>query len=83
MFYESKKTSLLILGITALVCSRALFFFFNDPEGPNLLVVIGTALVIYFVSLAAYVLNSSSLKKLLLAISIQILLAIGLYFSLS
>ncbi len=37
---NSKKTSLLILGTTSVVCSRVMFSFFNDPEGPNLLVVI-------------------------------------------
>lgn len=40
-----------ILIITALFCSKVLFFFFNDREGPNLLMVIVTACVIYFLSL--------------------------------
>lgn len=80
MLPQPKKTSLLALGVTAVICSRALFSFFNDPEGPNLLVVLGTAALIYFLSLTAYVCNASPLKKFFLAILIQILLIIGLYF---
>jgi hypothetical protein len=62
-----------------------LFLFFNDPEGPNLLVVIVMAAVLYFLSLTVYLFKPSAagLKRLLLAISIQILLATGLYFFLS
>ena len=82
MYFESKKISLLILGITAIVCSRVMFLFFNDPEGPNLLVVMGTAVMVYFLSLAAYLSNFSGPKKLLLAIFIQIIIVAGLYFCL-
>ncbi len=84
MYFKSKKTPLLILGITAIVCSRALFSFFNDPEGPNLLVVTVMALIIYCVSLPVYLYSSSSVgfKRLLLAIFIQLLLVIVLYFCL-
>ena len=85
MSFSSKKISLLILGITAIVCSRALFLFFNDPEGPNLLIVMGMAAIVYVVSLAVYVLGPSNagLKKLLLAICIQIIVVTGLYFLLN
>jgi len=85
MYFKSKKISLLVLGITALICSRALFFFFDDPEGPNLLIVTVMALILYFVSLTVYRFNLSltGLKKLLLAICIQVLLAGGLYVCLS
>lgn len=51
MNFKSKKTSLLILGIASIVCSRAMFFFFNDPEGPNLLVVTGAAAIIFLLLL--------------------------------
>jgi hypothetical protein len=78
MYFKSKKTSLLILGITAIACSRLLFFIFNDPEGPNLLVVIGMAAIIYFLSLAGYLRNFSDRKKFLSAIFIQILIVTGL-----
>ncbi len=85
MNLKSKKTSLVILGITALVCSRILFSLFNDPEGPNLLVVIGMALILYFLSLVIYVRNFSvtDSKKLFLAILIQVLLVTGFYFCLN
>lgn len=56
MQLKSKKTSLVILGIVSIVCSRIIFLFINDPEGPNLLVVIGLAVILYFVFLAIYML---------------------------
>ena len=73
----------MILATTAIVCSRILFFFFNDPEGPNLLIVVGLALVVFFLSYSAYVFIPSRMygvKRLLTAISFQMLLYIGLYF---
>jgi hypothetical protein len=83
MNFQSKKISLVILGATAILCSRTLFFFFNDPEGPNLLIVGGLAIAIYFLSFAAYVFVPSKmqgLKKLSVALCVQILSVIGLYF---
>ncbi len=59
MHFKSKKASLLILGVVSLVCSRLVFWFINDPEGPNLVVVIGLAAVIYFVFLGVHYLLSS------------------------
>ena len=82
MYFTSKKTSLIILGITALVCSRVMFAFFNDPEGPNLLIVLVTAAIVYFLSLVAYRLNIPASKKLLVAIIIQIIIVTGFYFCL-
>jgi hypothetical protein len=81
MFFNSKKTSLLLLGITALVCSRALFFLFNDPEGPNLLVVTVLALILYIASCIVwrFVPATTASKKLLLAICTQIIIVTGLY----
>ncbi|MES2213951.1 MAG: hypothetical protein V4465_00965 [Patescibacteria group bacterium] len=83
----SKKTSFLVLVITALLCSRAMFVFFNDPEGPNLLIVTVMAAILYAVSLAAYTLSSSkitdNLKKLLLSVAVQILVASIFYLFLS
>jgi hypothetical protein len=78
MHLKSKKTSLIILAITALMLSRLMFVFFNDPEGPNLLVVTVAAAIVYFLSLIAYVYNLSESKKLLLAIFIQIVVVTGL-----
>ena len=84
MYFKSKKISLLILAVTAIVCSRILFVFFNDPEGPNLLVVTGMSLVVYCLSVAVYLLYPSTsftgLKRLLAIIFIQILIVTGLYF---
>ena len=76
------KTYLLILGITAIVCSRSLFFFFDDPEGPNLLVVAVVAAVLYGVSLTPYVLGLSEAysKRFWFAVLIQVIGAIVLYF---
>lgn len=85
MYYISKKTSLLILAITSLVCSRTLFFFFNDPEGPNLLVVTIMAAIIYALSLAVYFFKkfpTTGLKRLLLTVLIQIVIVVGFYFGL-
>ncbi len=81
-----RKVPLVILGVTALLCSRAMFAFFNDPEGPNLLIVVVMAGIIYSVSAAAYFYTPKTiigLKKLLLAIFIQIVLVGGLSFCLN
>lgn len=83
MHFNSKKISLLTLAITSLVLSRAMFFFFNDPEGPNLLIVTGMAVIVYFLSLGACSFNVSGVKRILLAIVVQILIVIGFYFCLS
>lgn len=81
MQLKSKKTSLLLLGITALVCSRTLFFLFHDPEGPNLLVVTVLALILYVASFIVwrFIPVSTAIKKLLLAICTQVLIVTGLY----
>jgi hypothetical protein len=77
-----KKASFIVMGVTALVCSRTIFFFINDPEGPNLLVVVVMAAVLYVISLAPYFYLSSTAeaKKALLAVFTQVVVAIGLYF---
>ncbi len=86
MVFNLKKTSLLILGITALVCSRTLFALFDDPEGPNLLIITVMAAILFAASLAAYKYNPlaklANSTKLLLAILVQALLVTVLYFSL-
>lgn len=78
---ESKKALLLFLVTTAFVCSRALFFFFHDPEGPNLLIVTVLALLLYSASFIAwrFIPASTASKKLLVAICTQLLIVIGLY----
>lgn len=81
MDFTARKTSLLLLGITALGCSRTLFFLFHDPEGPNLLVVTVLAVILYVPSLLAwkFIPSTTAIKKLLLAICTQILIVTGLY----
>jgi hypothetical protein len=78
----SKRSAFLILAVTALVYSRALFFFFNDPEGTNLLVTVGTATIVYLASLTAYAAGSPAHdpRRFWLAILIQLLLLISFYF---
>ena len=79
---QSKKTSLLLLlVITAFVCSRTLFFLFHDPEGPNLLIVMVLALILYSASLIAwrFIPATTASKKLLLAVCTQLLIVTSLY----
>jgi hypothetical protein len=83
MNFESKKTSLVLLGTTAMLCSRTLFFFFNDLEGPNLLIVGVLAIAIFLLSFAAYVLTPPKIKtviKFSIALGVQILSVSVLYF---
>jgi hypothetical protein len=82
MHVNSRKVPLLLLGAIALMCSRAMFFFFDDPEGTNLLTVAMMAILIYLPSLIPYNRTSSFPKKILLAIAVQLLLTFGLYFCL-
>jgi hypothetical protein len=77
-----KKTSLFILGVTALAFSRTMFAFFNDPEGPNLLIVVVAAAIVWAVSLVPYFYagaKQQEFKKLLIGVFIQILLVAGAY----
>lgn len=78
----SKKASLIALAVTSLVCSKVLFSLFNDPEGTNLLVTVGMALIIFFLSLTPYLfrLQISEFKKFLVAILAQGALVVLFYF---
>ncbi len=82
MDFPSRKASLVILGLTSLVLSRVMFVFIDDPEGPNLLVVVVMAGILYALTLLAYRFTSSvsGLKKLLLVIATQILIVTSFYF---
>ena len=86
MHVDFKNSSLLILAITAVVCSRIMFAFFHDPEGPNLLVVTGMAAVIYLVSSAVYLSNIypslTGFKRSSAALLIQTFIATGFYLAL-
>jgi len=85
MHLNSKKTPLLILGLTAFGYSRVFFSLLNDPEGPNLLIVVVLAVIVFVLSLPAYFLSSSmrALKRLLLVIATQIIMVTVLYFFLN
>lgn len=82
--YLKKNLSLLILSFTSLVCSRVMFAFFNDPEGPNLLVVVVMAVVVFALSLPVYRHYSSetqdSHKRLFLPILTQVVVVTSIYF---
>jgi hypothetical protein len=83
MDLQSKKISLVVLGITAIICSRMLFFIFHDAEGPNLLIVAGLAMAMFLLSYAAYVFIPSGIKgfkRTTVVVCIQVLAVIGLYF---
>lgn len=80
-----EKASLIILGITALLSSRTMFAFFDDPEGPNVLIVTVLAGILYLLSVPVYLFLrlSTDQKRLLSAIIIQLILVVGLYFFLN
>ncbi len=81
MQLTSKKTSLLLLVISAFTCSRTLFYFFHDPEGPNLLIVTVLATLVFIASFLAwrFIPTTTASKKLLFAICTQVLIVAGLY----
>jgi hypothetical protein len=83
MFLESKKTSLAILVVTSLTFARIFFLLINDPEGPNLIVVTGMAVIIFSASLALYIFfppaKKYEFRKLLPALLFQMMLLAGFY----
>ncbi len=81
MYFKSKTITLIILLVTAVICSRILLTSFNDPEGPNLLIVGVLSLVVYALSLSVYLEKSiTGLKKLLLGVLAQVVIVTVLYF---
>jgi|GEM_PF-338206 len=46
-FKRSKNPTVILFGVVSLILSRIFFLFINDPEGPNLLVVVGLVLIIF------------------------------------
>lgn len=74
---------LLILALTAALCSRLIFFLIADPEGPNLLVVTGLAAVLFVVSLAAWFSRplafATGLQRVAAVLPVQIMLAVAAY----
>lgn len=57
MFFTYKKIprfTLVVLAIISLFISRALFTLVDDPEGPNLLIVVVLAVGIFLVECVGY-----------------------------
>jgi len=80
---KPKIASLLILVAASLACSTAVLAAFRDPEGPNLLVTVGLAALIYLLCLAFYlsrfVPTIAGPVRVLAAIVVQIVVAVGVY----
>ncbi len=55
-----KPIPLIVLGVLSLTLSRLSFTLINDPEGPNLLIVVVLAAIIYAVLLGVYSVFSSA-----------------------
>ncbi|MBX4181694.1 hypothetical protein KW807_02410 [Candidatus Parcubacteria bacterium] len=82
MNFNSKNTSLIVLGLTSIVSSRLMFYLFNDPEGPNLLVVVGMAVVVYILSLilSSLIPSGTHKKKLVWSFLTPIIIVTVIYF---
>ena len=82
MKFTSQKNSLLILGVTAFVCSKGMFLSFNDPEGPNLLIVTVMAALTFGFSFLVYrfARRFSPVRRIILAIAAQIIFVTLLAF---
>ena len=66
------------------MCSRVLFALFDDPEGPNVLIVVGMALLLYAVSVVTYmrIPQVMGTRRVLLAILTQVLVVVVSYLAL-
>ena len=76
---KSNRIALIISAITSLILSRSVFLFIDDPEGPNLLIVVVMALVIYLLSLSLYLYKPSErtvLKQTIFLIIFQIIISL-------
>ena len=85
MPFPSHKPISFLPIITSLIISRTLFFFINDPEGPNLLIVIVLATLLHYESstISSFLIHnyttlqqSSNRIKLVLTIFIQLITAL-------
>ncbi len=84
-FSHSKKIHLITLGAAAALNASILLRLFNDPEGPNLLVVTMATAIVYFLSLPMYLFKAptSGHSRLWLTILLQMAIAAAFYFLLS
>lgn len=74
---STKHIPFLVLVVTAFSLSRGMFALFNDPEGPNLLIVTVLAAIILGMSLAFNYFYSSTMAitsytRLAVALFVQI-----------
>lgn len=78
----SKKKASIIFALTSILLSRAILGFFDDPEGPNLLVVFGGALILWLASFLVYKLiyPKNINRAFWLALLTQILIVIYFFF---
>jgi len=51
---KTTVVKLVILPIISLICSRTFFWLVDDPEGPNLLIVVALASIIYLFLLSVF-----------------------------
>jgi hypothetical protein len=83
MQFNLPSLTLPILAITAVAISRAVFALWRDPEGPNLVVVTGSALLIFLVSGAFHssgLLRSiGGIYRLLAAVLVQIVVGCAMF----
>lgn len=82
MNIPASTRSIVLLAAISLVVSRGTLALFDDPEGPNVLVVVLGAVALFVPSMI-FVLSSrialTGYKKLAAAVVLQIVLAAGLY----
>ncbi len=73
----------MVLGVSAMLSSRLLFYFFRDPEGPNLLIVTVLGSVLFLSSYVVHKILPYSIvgwMRLGFCIICQVLLVVALYF---
>ncbi len=85
MSLNSKRTSIWVLVVTAFVNSRVVFALFDDPEGPNLLIVTVLAVFLFIPSFVVFGRSAQTAlsRKLPLAVLTQVLLGVCFYILLS
>ncbi|MEQ1561107.1 MAG: hypothetical protein ABL899_00120 [Nitrospira sp.] len=84
MHPNPKRISLFILAVTSVVLSRTMLVSLNDPEGPNLLIVMVMAGVVYAPSWFVYSRSKQgSFRNVLIPMLIQSVFVTGLYFCLN
>jgi uncharacterized membrane protein len=79
----NRATPLLLLALTAAICSRATFAMLDDPEGPNLIVITSLTVIIFLAAIVAYISGTfpalTGFKRVFSIIPIQILTAATIY----